>query len=165
MEHLAPTFVIALLIGFMLYRKTKRTVGSQKLVRSRLMFRMILFGVVGCIFLYASVLHPLNFIADLAGLACGLLLAYYAVKHTEFEQRSDGLYYRTATWVNIAVLALLVGRIVYRMLTQGSIDGAAPPDPARMFASDPLTIGIFFVIITYYIRFFTFLLVKQKELS
>lgn len=165
MEHLGPTLLIALLIGLMLYRRTKKTIGLQKLVRSRLWFRTIVICMIGCLFLYASLLHPMNLIADVVGLACGLILAFYAVRHTEFEKRSDGWYYRTSLWVNIAVLVLLVGRIAFKLLTQAPVDAAASANPIQMYANDPLTIGIFFVLVAYYIRFFTFLLIKHKELD
>ncbi|WP_239635556.1 CcdC protein domain-containing protein [Paenibacillus sp. H1-7] len=162
-----PTLLIALLIGLMMYRRTKRTIGAQKLVRSRLWFRTIVFGIIGCMFLYASFLHPVNFIADFVGLACGLVLAFYAVKHTEFEKRTDGWYYRTSLWVNIAVMALFIGRIAYKLLYHGAMNAPAPApvNPIEMYGSDPLTIGIFFVLVAYYIRFFTFLLFKHKELN
>lgn len=165
MQHMGPTLGIVLLVGFMIYRRTKRTIGLQKIVRSRLMFRIILFSLLGCVFLYLGVLHPINLIADGAGLVCGLVLAHYAIKHTQFEQQSDGMYYRTHLWVNMAVLALLVGRIAYRLLVMQSLgpDAYDPSaNPMQMYGKDPWTIGIFFVLVSYYIRFFTFLLAKGK---
>ncbi|UQZ83600.1 hypothetical protein SK3146_02787 [Paenibacillus konkukensis] len=168
MQHLGPTLGIALLVGLMIYRRTKRTIGLQKLVRSRLLFRTVLFAIIGCVLLYAGFLHPVNLIAAAAGLICGLVLAYYAVKHTEFEQRADGLYYRTHLWVNIAVLVLLVGRIAYRVMQMNAQAPMTDPpagNPMEMYGRDPLTVGIFFVLVSYYIRFFTFLLRKEKELG
>ncbi|WP_028548892.1 CcdC protein domain-containing protein [Paenibacillus sp. UNC451MF] len=165
MQHLGPTLGIALLVGFMIYRRTKRTIGLQKIVRSRLIFRIIVFGLLGCMFLYLGVLHPINLLADGVGLICGLVLGHYAIKHTQFERQSDGIYYRTHLWVNIAVLALLVGRIAYRLLvmsSQGAVDYNPSANPMEMYGKDPWTIGIFFVLVSYYIRFFTFLLSKGK---
>lgn len=86
MEHLGPTLLIMALIAFGIYRRVKRTIGFQKLNRKRLIFRTTIFGVLGCVFLYAGLLHPIHFIADAIGLAVGLILSYYAIKHIQFEK-------------------------------------------------------------------------------
>jgi hypothetical protein len=157
------------LIAFGLYRRAKRTIGFQKLGRSRLIFRTVLFGILGCIFLYLGLLHPINLAADGIGLLGGLILSYYAVKHLQFEKRDNGWYYRTHVWVEITVLALLISRIVYKLSSMylGSPAAFQPGAATSLesFTKDPWTVGIFFVLISFYIRYFTHLLRKQKELD
>ncbi|MEK3913200.1 CcdC protein domain-containing protein [Paenibacillus sp. FSL H7-0331] len=170
MEHLGPTLLIMALIAFGIYRRLKRTIGFQKLNRKRLIFRTTIFGVLGCVFLYAGLLHPIHFIADAVGLAVGLILSYYAIKHIQFEKRDDAWYYRTHLWVEVTLIVLLLGRIVYRLLamyylkSDSGMTGAAAAPTLESYTKDPLTVGIFFVLISFYIRYFTYLLRKQREL-
>lgn len=168
MEHIGSTLLIVALIVFVMYRRVKRTIGFQKLARTRLIFRTVMFGLLGCVLLYMGLLHPINFIADAVGLAAGLVLGYYAIKHIRFEKREDIWYYRTHLWVEVTIIVLLIGRIVFKLLSvyylpNGSGLQASAATSMDTFTRDPLTVGIFFVLISFYIRYFTYLLRKHKE--
>lgn len=167
MQHLGTTVGITAFVGFMLYRRFKRTVGFQKLTPSRFRFRITVFGIIGCLFLYLGFLHPLNLIADGVGLVCGLVLSHFAIKHTQLEKREDGWYYSTHLGVQVAVLLLLVARIGYKLLTMYTMPpevlAAANADPAQQFTKDPLTVGVFFVLVSFYIRFLLHLLSEVKR--
>ncbi|SFM15402.1 Protein of unknown function [Paenibacillus sp. 1_12] len=169
MEHMGPTLLIMALIAFGIYRRVKRTIGFQKLSRKRLIFRTTIFSLLGCVFLYTGLLHPIHFIADAIGLAAGLILSYYAIKHIRFEKRDDVWYYRTHLWVEVTIIVLLLGRIVYKLLSvyylQNGSDMSSAAPSLESYTKDPLTVGIFFVLISFYIRYFTYLLRKQKELE
>ena len=169
MEHMGSTFLIMVIIAFAVYRRVKRTIGYQKLSRSRLIFRTVAFGLLGCVFLYVGTLHPINFVADGVGLVAGLALAYYAIKHIRFEKRADVWYYRTTLWVEITVIVLLLGRIAFKLLSiylynPASFELGASPS-LESYTKDPLTVGLFFVLISFYIRYFIYLLGKYKELE
>ncbi|NOU93863.1 hypothetical protein GC093_11590 [Paenibacillus sp. LMG 31456] len=167
-RHIAITAGFTVLIAFMLYRRFKRSVGFQKLTRSRLIFRSVLFGVLGCVFLYLGMMHPINFVADAVGMAGGLLLSYYAVKHLRFEKRQDGWYYCTHIGIEVTVLVLFMSRIGYRLIgvyLQDPAAQAAAANSMQDFTKDPLTVGIFFVLIAYYLRYFIHLLRKEKQLD
>lgn len=167
-RHWALTAGFTVLIAFMLYRRFKRTIGFQKLTRSRLIFRSVVFGILGCVFLYMGMVHPINYVADAVGLVGGLVLSYYAVKHLRFEKRQDGWYFRTHIGIEIAVLVILMSRIGYRLIgiyLQAPAAQAAAASSMQDFAKDPLTVGIFFVLIAYYLRYFTHLLGREKQLD
>jgi hypothetical protein len=159
----------ALIIGFIVYRRTKRSIGFQQFSRGRLMFRMILFGIFGLVILGFGFLHPIHFVADAIGLIGGGILGLIAIRHTRFEKRETGWYYRTHLWVEVAVLILFLGRIAYRMLflfSVGKADAASmnTADPSQ-FTKDPLTAGVFFVIVTYYVLYFGYLLKEEDKLE
>ncbi|MDF2963836.1 MAG: hypothetical protein K0S39_5571, partial [Paenibacillus sp.] len=139
-KHIALTAGFMALIAFMLYRRFKRSVGFQKLTRSRLIFRSVMFTLLGCVFLYLGMLHPINFVADAAGLAAGLVLSYYAVKHLRFEKRPDGWYYRTHIGIEVTVLVIFMSRIGYRLVAVYLQDPgvqATPVNPMQDIAKDP----------------------------
>jgi TRAP-type mannitol/chloroaromatic compound transport system permease large subunit len=159
----------ALFIGFIVYRRTKRSIGFQKFSRKNLLFRTILFGVLGIVILGFGFLHPIHFAADAIGLAGGIILGLIAIRHTRFEKRETGWYYRTHLWVEVAVLVLFLGRIAYRMLfifSEGQATAAnmSVADPSQ-FAKDPITSGVFFIIVTYYVLYFSYLLKEEDKLD
>ncbi|MBP1966908.1 hypothetical protein [Paenibacillus aceris] len=154
-------------IGFFMYRRTKRTIGFQKLSKGRLRFRLTLFSVLGIAIFLLGFIHLIHFIGYLIGLAAGAGLGLTAIRHTRFEHRSDGWYYRTHLWIEIAVLVLFLGRIAYRVAFIAlSADPTSmnPADPAQ-FTKDPVTAGVFFIIVSYYILFFSYLLREETKLD
>jgi hypothetical protein len=158
---------IALLIGFIVYRRTKRTIGFQRLSRKRLMFRIIIFGILGLLILGFGFIHPISFVYDAIGLAGGIVLGIIAIRHTRFEKREEAWFYRTHLWVEITVLVLFLSRIAYRMLvifTAAGSNNVNTADPSQ-FTKDPLTAGIFFVIVSYYVLFFGYLLREEGKLD
>ncbi|OCT14811.1 hypothetical protein A8709_11620 [Paenibacillus pectinilyticus] len=157
-----------LIIGFIIYRRTKRSIGFQKLSRGRLTFRLSLFSILGVIIFLLGFVHPIHFIGYLIGLAGGTFLGLTAIRHTRFEHRSDGWYYRTHLWVEVTVLILFLGRIAYRYasiaISTGSTTQINPADFSQ-FSKDPVTAGVFFIIVSYYVLFFGYLLREGAKLD
>lgn len=162
-------YVIPFLIfGFFIYRRAKRTIGFQKLSRGRLTFRLSLFSLFGVIIFLLGFVHPIHFIGYLIGVAGGALLGRTAIRHTRFEHRSDGWYYRTHLWIEVTVLVLFLGRIAYRYasvaISAGSKTTFSPAEFSQ-FTKDPVTAGVFFIIVSYYILFFGYLLREGTKLD
>jgi hypothetical protein len=167
MHNWTQYIFVALLIGFIIYRRTKRTIGFQKLSRKRLMFRTMMFGILGLVILGLGFLHPIFFVADAVGLAGGVVLGLIAIRHTRFEKREDVWFYRTHLWVEITVLVLFLGRIAYRLLfivSASSPNAMNPTDPSQI-TKDPLTAGIFFVIVSFYLLYFVYLIKEEGKLD
>lgn len=166
-------YVIPFLIfGFFIYRRAKRTIGFQKLSRGRLTFRLSLFGLLGVIIFILGFVHPIHFIGYLIGLAGGALLGRTAIRHTRFEHRTDGWYYRTHLWVEVTVLVLFLGRIAYRYAAIAIITGTGSGSATTFswadfsqFTKDPVTAGVFFIIVSYYVLFFGYLLREGSKLD
>lgn len=156
-----------LLIGFFIYRRTKRTIGFQKLSRGRLKFRLTLFSILGAIIFLLGFVHPIHFIGYIIGLAAGIALGLTAIRHTLFEHRTDGWYYRTHLWIEITVLVLFLSRIVYRLAFISLSSNSANMNPVDLtqFTKDPLTAGVFFIIVSYYVLFFSYLLREEAKLD
>jgi hypothetical protein len=88
----------------------------------------------------------------------------------------DKLHYVPHTYTGIAVSLLFLGRVVYRLVqvystvhtTHASAVNAA--DPANGFGSSgmvrsPLTVGLFFVLMGYYVCYYGLVLWKSKHLN
>ncbi|NEW09229.1 hypothetical protein GK047_24965 [Paenibacillus sp. SYP-B3998] len=167
MQNWSHYVIPFLIIGFVIYRRTKRTIGFQRLSPRRLKFRLILFSLIGLIIFMLGFVHPIHFISYAIGLAAGVALGLTAIRHTRFEQRPDGWYYRTHLWVEIAVLVLFLSRIAYRLVFITVVSNSASMNPADLsqFTKDPLTAGVFFVIVSYYILFLSYLLREEVKLE
>lgn len=163
--HYAIPIVI---ICFFIYRRTKRTIGFQKLAKGRLKFRLTVFSILGIAIFLLGFIHPIHFIGYLIGLAAGVGLGLTAIRHTRFEHRADGWYYRTHLWIEIAVLVLFLSRIIYRVvfiaLSPNPTSSLNPADLTQ-FTKDPVTAGVFFIIVSYYILFFGYLLREETKLD
>jgi hypothetical protein len=167
-------WIFAVLIPLMIYRRLRRSFGRQPLRPTRMTVRMIILTVVGASLVPAA-LRSSGFLAgEAAGAAFGAALALWGAKRTRFLTQNAQLHYVPHTYAGIAVSLLVVGRIAYRLVQIYSAGGVVPADagsgnspadtaPASMVQS-PLTVGIVFVLIGYYLCYYGWLLWKSKHI-
>jgi hypothetical protein len=173
MQHSAPVVVIVLLVLFSIYRRTRRTIGFQKLVTGRMATRMVLLAIAGVIILVTGILTPMVYMFDAIGIVVGGLIAYYAIRTTAFEWRNEAWFYRQNPWISVLLLVLFVGRIVYRVYQDYVLFGATTSVHGKFanhaelatYSHDPLTSIILFALVTYYIVYYTFLIRKGQHLE
>ncbi|MEO7206907.1 MAG: hypothetical protein ABI356_05290 [Steroidobacteraceae bacterium] len=164
-------FLIALLVLFVIYRRFRRSCGQQPLRPVRMQVRIVVLLVVGCLLLPAGFRSAAFMSAVLAGIAAGVALAMWGAARTRFLRVSNQLYYVPHTYTGIAVSFLFLGRLVYRLIqVSGSphTTHAAAADsanqafaPAGMLQS-PLTLGLYFVLMGYYVCYYSMVLWKSK---
>ncbi|AAU23722.1 sporulation protein [Bacillus licheniformis] len=154
------------IIVSIVYIKFKRSVGYQPLKPARMLFRIILFSGIFVFLLTMSALHPLSYFYDLIGIALGLILTVYALKHVSIENRGGVLYFRTHLWVELIVLFLFLYRFLYRIAEIGQLQTAVSDGGSAaygaLFAQDPATMIGFFVLAVYYVGFSFFVLKKGR---
>ena len=156
LRSLLTALAIAILVGFIIYRRVRRTVGRQPFKPVPLGMRAALLGTLCIVFL---VLHPTtdSFIADAIGALVGLSLGFYAVRHAHFEQTDEGSFYTPNLYISLGVLSLLLARLGYRFASTGfgqaAAGGQPSPNPFVQMAASPLTTGLFFILASYYIYF------------
>jgi len=141
----ATLTVIALLplVGWGVYRRVKRMIGRQRLSRVRPWLTLTLFPVLLALLAATAFVPPhpqpdkLVWLA--AGLVVGSVLAVFGLKRTRFEATTDGLFYTPDSRIGIAISALIVLRVVYRIgrLLILGID----PAEGTSFALSPFTLG------------------------
>ncbi|MDB4865980.1 MAG: hypothetical protein JWR03_313 [Cohnella sp.] len=164
MQHIGQAAIPVVLILFIVYRRIRRTVGSQPFQPRKLKMRVGIFIAVGLLLLATGFLHPILWAADAAGLIVGSALAWFAIRHNQFEWRESNLYYRTHTAIQAIVVALFVGRIAYRFLFVGQQMSNAADNQAQMqsYTRDPWTAAVFFVLIAFYIGYYSYILRKGQ---
>jgi hypothetical protein len=163
--------IFPLLMGafilFILYRRVRRNIGRQAVSPARMQFRMGMLSVVGVLFAFFA-MRDINLLGSLlAGVAGGALLAWFGLKHTQFEKTASGVFYTPHTYIGLAVSALLIARLAYRfIIVYPTMQAAAQADQDGLaaFQRSPLTLAIFGILIGYYVFYYAGVLSKAKRL-
>ncbi|MDM5198353.1 sporulation protein [Fictibacillus enclensis] len=166
--HIQQMAILLLVMAFVIYRRTQRTIGFQFFKPRRLIFRMILFTLIIIGFLANAALHPHTLFYAVPGILIGAVLVRYAALHSKFQWKNNELYYRTHKWIEATVLILFLGRFLYRFLIlAGSSDWQSMQNMqyGQHFTTDPLTAFVFFILGTYYIGFNAYILKKGNGLK
>lgn len=154
---IAPVLAV---IAWMAFRKMVRILALQRVtpwLAVRVVSSVLLGGAV------AVVLRenlPL-LVAAVGGLGLGLAAAGCGLSLARFERQAGRLCYRPNIFVELAVYAVVILRVAYRLaLTlQAPAADAATPAPATVsgllgqYARDPWTTGALFLAIGYYTFF------------
>lgn len=177
------SLMIALVfIAWGIYRRVKRTVGIQLYTPKRFIFRIFLFSLLGIALLLFAFQHPISYVYILAGMLAGLILVYYSSKTTLFETKEGLQYYKPNTAIGLIVVFLFLGRLAFRIYasytqfesihTGAANGGVQSPSSAANglnggFPHDPITMATFFVLITYYVGYYLYLMkaFKTREVS
>jgi len=166
-------YLLAVLVVYAIYRRFRRSFGRQALRPARMMLRIALLSVVACV-LAPMALRSGQFLAAVfIGAALGIGLGVWGAQRTRFQMVGAQLHYVPHTYTGIAVSLLFLGRLVFRLsqaysglhaahaTAAGAAQGYAPASMLR----SPLTVGIFFVLVGYYVYFYSWLLWKSKRLN
>jgi hypothetical protein len=164
--------IIVVVILFVLVRRARALISRQKIRPSSLLTRLAIFAVLGVVVIAVTITHPLTLLGDLVGLAIGSAVAWYGLRLTVFEQQPDGTYYTPNMYIGLAVFAVFLIRVGYRLLvltldtnslaTQ-SAAGSATNSFSQFSGSDPYTTAAYFILIGYYVVYYTALLLRHRQ--
>ncbi|HEY1900486.1 MAG TPA: hypothetical protein VGG49_11895 [Steroidobacteraceae bacterium] len=152
---------VTAIVAFGVYRRVRRTIGRQVLTAGRQILRMAFFALVCVVVSVISFRYGLRPVAVaylVSGLVVGVAVGWFALRHTAFEATPQGYFYTPHLYIGIAVTALFIGRILYRLVLGFSATSAAGSGTAQNFGNSPLTLGILFLTAGYYIVYCTGLL-------
>ena len=171
-------FLVAALVVFAVYRRLRRSFGRQLLRPARMTVRIALLVVVACVLLPMAFRSAEFLTAELLGAALGMSLAVWGARRTRFLMTGGRLHYVPHTYAGIAVSLLFLGRLAFRLVqgyTGMHAPGAAHAEaanaayPSQAFGpgmvKSPLTVGILFVLVGYYVCFYSWVLWKSKHLE
>ena len=168
MQNPTQYILIILLVVYAIIKRVRRAFYFQKYSKPGLVFKIALFSLISLALLWWATANPIQYMFDLGGLALGIGLVYFGVKHMVMEKRKDGLYFRTHVWVEVAILSIFFIRIAYRFYTIYTEYAGAAPDEVishkLRYASDPFTGIVFFLLCTYYIAYYTYIYRKGVEM-
>jgi hypothetical protein len=165
-------FLFAALFVFLIYRRFRRNFGQQPLRPIRMQIRIGVLIVVGGLLLPTAFRSAAFLSAMLAGMAVGVALAIWGGSRTRYLRISKQLYYVPHTYTGVAVSLLFVGRLIYRLIQIYSNAHVARTVAAEAsnqafvpssMLSSPLTLGLFFVLMGYYVCYYSIVLLKSKR--
>lgn len=163
--HNMVIILISIFIIYRVYLRVRRTIGWQQMNPRKMRIWLVVFSIIGLLFLVQGVFHVDTLISDLAGILIGVIVAYYGTILTHIEQRDGHWYYRPNNWVGSLVTFLFIGRIIYRlydMYMQSSQGGLAN---MGFNANSSWTSGLLLIMFAYYFVYYLNLLRKQRHLS
>ena len=154
----------------MLYRRFRRNFGRQQLRPTRMIVRVAILSVLAALLAPMGLRGGVYLLAQITGAAAGIGLALWGASRTRFVRDGERLFYIPHTYTGIAVSALVLGRILYRFAVTYSTNGLpAPENPAPnvldAMVKTPLTGGLFFVLIGYYVCYYCRLIWKSKRIT
>jgi hypothetical protein len=178
-SQIAPLLTSALVI-LVVYRRVRRSFGKQPLSSTRLTVRVVILALVGALLLPAVIRGWEPLAAALAGLIIGAALAWWGASQTKFARQNQQLYFVPHTYTGVIVSLLFLGRLAYRfaqsygvMHATAAHGVAVPPEAAdpsfgpygAAMMRKPLTLGIYYVLMAYYVSYYSWVLHKSKRLT
>jgi hypothetical protein len=172
-DHIWGSVATAALVLFIIYRRFRRSFGRQGLRPRSMIARMTILSVIGLLLLPAALHSGAGALAIGAGLALGVGLGVWGAQHTRFEWHEGKLHYVPHTYAGMVVSALFLGRLLYRFLVLRSgfapgaaqSAGASPANALGSLYQNPLTLSVFFVLIGYYVYYYSYVLWKSKHIT
>lgn len=164
-------YAVAVLAVFLIYRRFRRSFGRQPIVPARMLIRVGILIVLGCSLLPLALRSREFGAAELIGVAAGAALGVWGWVHTRFQTFNGRMHYVPHTYTGIAVSLLLIGRVVYRLVRlyasrpAGGADSALQGFDAQSMLTSPLTVGLLFAVIGYYVCYYSLVLGKSKHIK
>ncbi len=152
-SNLLPFLVVIPIIIWRLYGRIRRSIGRQTLSKVRPWITIGVFPLLVAAFAYAAARSHPQALGWLAGAAlAGTLLGVFGLSRTKFEVTPQGLFYTPNAHLGIALSLLLVGRVLYRMITV-YVDGPEAARNGMDFARSPVTLALFGLLAGYYVAY------------
>lgn len=171
--RLITPLLVAALVVWSVYRRTRRSFGRQAVQPGRLWFRIGLFAFLGGLILLTSPRDP-RLLAGLAGgVICGAALGLVGLRYTKFEVSPEGRFYTPHMYIGVLVTALFIGRILYRFVSiyagaHGlALAGPGLGDPNAYqnpyaYQRSPATLALFGAFVGYYLVYYIGVMTKTR---
>lgn len=170
--HFTYYIVMLPLLAWIVWRRVSGQFGRQPIRRKRMIGRIVLFAVIGCL-LGLSGLHQLALAEGLfGGILMGAAVGLVGLRLTRFEiDPGKGDCYVPNPWIGALLTALLLGRLGWRLLGMWHQGHLAPVAGSTGYAAmqpmghvlSPLTMLVIGLLVGYYIAYFTGLLVHHRR--
>ncbi|MEP6633560.1 MAG: hypothetical protein ABJA62_05060 [Luteimonas sp.] len=147
-------------IGWIYYRRIRRSFGRQIWQPRRTTLRLVLLGVVSFGLIATAVFLPHAAWGIAGGGAVGALLGALALRHTHAEIVDGTRYYTPNPWIGGALSLLLIGRLAWRWGHGPFAAGATQASQAS-----PLTLAVAATLMSYYLVNGIGLTLRMKQLK
>jgi hypothetical protein len=172
--HLTQYLVMLPLLAWMVWRRVSRQFGRQPIRRKRMIFRIVVFSLLGCLFALSG-FHKIELAEGLlGGVLIGGAIGLLGLRLTRFEvDPVKGDCYLPNSWIGALLTVLVLGRLAWRLLViwpqlQQASAGASTQMAGYSaqpmgYASSPLTMLVLGLYVGYYIVYFSGLLIHHRR--
>lgn len=140
--------LVVAFVGWRFYRRFRRLIGRQRLGKARPWFTVFFYLGLTLLLLGSLHTHPANAACLTGGFMAGAALGFYGLKKTLFERTPEGLFYTPHAHLGIALSAVFLLRMTYRMLVINTSDS-----DRHDFGRSPVTLAIFGLLAGYYVLY------------
>lgn len=163
--HLTNYLIMLPLLAWIVWRRVSRQFGRQPIQRKRMIARIAIFAIVGALLSLAG-FRSIQLLEGLAaGALIGALIGMVGLRLTRFEvDPVKGDCYVPNSWIGALLTALLLGRLIWRLMQMQQLSAAAQATgyPAN-YAYSPLTMLVVGLLVGYYIVYFSGLLIHHRR--
>jgi hypothetical protein len=166
-QQLLHYLPFAALMAFVVWRRVSRSFGQQRIKRKSMIFRIVMFSVIGAL-LALSGFQKLALLEGLVGgVLIGAAIGTVGLRLTRFETDPlKGDCYVPNPWIGALLTVLFLGRLAWRFMAMAPAMHAATQNDMSPFAgytASPLTMLIIGLLVGYYIVYFTGLLIHHRR--
>ena len=172
--HFANYLIMLPLLAWIIWRRVSRSFGRQPIQRKRMIFRIVMFSIIGGVLALGG-FHQIALAEGLfGGVLLGGVLGLLGLRLTRFAADPvKGDCYVPNPWIGALLTVLLLGRLGWRLLVLwpgmqqasalAATGGSAAPMPPMGYASSPLTMLVIGLLVGYYIVYFSGLLIHHRR--
>lgn len=171
-HHTVAIIIIVMLVLFKIYRHARRELRFQKFVKGRALLRIALMVSLEAVLLATGYANPARYFFDAVGSLLGGLIACYSIRTSAFEWRNNDWFYRQNSWIGKCIFVILAGRFIhkgyediYALFAAAANAQFTQQVPSAEYVRDPSLTGIMFVLIAYYIVFYTLLIRREQQMQ
>lgn len=161
--HLTNYLIMLPLLAWIVWRRVSRQFGRQPIQRKRMIARIAIFAVVGCLLSLAG-LHSIQLLEGLlVGVLIGALIGMVGLRLTRFEvDPVKGDCYVPNPWIGALLTVLLLGRLIWKFMEMQQVSAAAQAAGyPSSYTYSPLTMLVVGLLVGYYIVYFSGLLIHH----
>ncbi|WP_158756277.1 DUF1453 domain-containing protein [Dyella sp. S184] len=163
--HLTNYLIMLPLLAWIVWRRVSRQFGRQPIQRKRMIARIAIFAVVGCLLSLAG-LHSIQLLEGLlVGVLIGALIGMVGLRLTRFEvDPVKGDCYVPNPWIGALLTVLLLGRLIWKFMEMQQVSAAAQAAGyPSSYTYSPLTMLVVGLLVGYYIVYFSGLLIHHRR--
>ncbi len=166
--HLTSYLIMLPLLAWIVWRRVSRQFGRQPIRRKRMIFRIVVFSMLGGLLALSGFHHVALAEGLFGGVLLGGALGLLGLRLTRFEvDPVKGDCYVPNPWIGALLTVLLLGRLGWRLMVvwpQMQQASAAPDAMQPMgYAASPLTMLVIGLLVGYYIVYFSGLLIHHRR--
>ncbi|HTC27355.1 DUF1453 domain-containing protein [Dyella sp.] len=169
--HFIAPLIIMSIVALRVWSRVRSQFGLQPIRRKRMITRVTVFAIVGALaVVYAMLVRNTDLLLGIGGgVVLGVALGLVGLNLTRFElDPVKGDCYIPNPYIGALLMILFLGRIVWRlaMVSPQLMDstGAAQPVHGPSIGQSPLTLGIYGLIVGYYVCYFAGLLIHHQRI-